>query len=216
MNTFNTSRMTHNEQRQQARRIQSCSEYVDSMFATYSKLLVVRCDFYYSMNHPANACLSAESAMSHMDNFLNNCRSYQVFAESLVGHIIRLEYAEQRGYHFHCIFFLNGQQVQSHWFYANQLGQYWIRTLGHAIKRSGFVMNEQESLGSYNICDPDDYERSGTGMVSYADVEKIGVLKADVIAYLLKPGSNVDRGFWKGQLVRSSHQGRSRLYDTGI
>jgi len=204
--------MNRNEQRKFSRRTGSTGDYIDSVFNVYSKVLAVRVDFYYNLNHPANAYMTDDIAKEHMDAYLNNYRSYQNLGDLTVGYVIRLECAEQRGLHFHCLFLLDGQRVQNEFYYAQLLGNYWLRTLSNAASRNGFVLNEGESLGSFNICDSRDYSSPGIGLIEYHDDEKIHALKTLVIAYQLKPHSNVDGGFWKGQMKQPNGAGRSRLY----
>lgn len=201
-----------NEQRRLNCRTESTGNYINSIFDVYSKVLAIRVDFYYNLCHPANAYLTDGIAKEHMNSFVNNVRTYKGLGDLIVGYVIRLERAEQRGLHFHCLFMLNGQYVHSEFYYAQLLGNYWVRTLSNAASKSGFVLNEGEVLGSYNICDSRDYSSPGIGLIEYHDDEKIHALKTLVIAYQLKPHSNVDGGFWKGQMKQPNGAGRSRLY----
>lgn len=202
-----------NEVRKLNRRTESTDAYIDSIFNIYSKVLAIRVDFYYNLNHPANSYLSEEMAKSHMADYLNNYRSYQNLGSLTVGHQVRLERAEHRGLHFHCLFFLNGQTVKNYDYYAHLLGEYWCRTLRNAAQRGGYVLNEYEMLGHYNVCDPNDYANSGIGRIDYHNTAKIQILKDQVAGYLLKPYSNVSGGYWKGQAKKvNAAIGRPRMY----
>lgn len=205
--------ITSNELRKLNRRTESTDAYIDSIFNAYSKVLAIRVDLYYNLNHPANAYLTEDIAKSHINTYLNNFRSFQNLGELVAGHLIRLERADQRGFHFHCLFLLDGQRVNNGFYYAQILGNYWIRTLSSAVGRNGFILSEGEMLGSFNICDPNDYVNSGIGMIDYYDAEKIQCLKERVASYLLKPHSNVNSGFWKGQIKHvNTATGRPRMY----
>lgn len=134
--------------------------YVDALFEKYSKLLVLRLDFYPGRlkTKDINDLVESKYKWLHSDfdvlidqieRFLNNMRSNKLFDDK-VGYIIKLEYAPKRGYHAHALLFFNGQNVGNETFYGTQIANYWTGTI---TKGEGtcFCANRPENKRRYRF-----------------------------------------------------------------
>lgn len=107
---------------------------VEVLRAKYSKLLILRVDLCWKNQnldkirlHELKSTLSAFFKRFHHDPALPN----------IVGYIWKLEFGQQKGYHYHCLFFLNGNKYQNDAYYAEQIGSYWCTF----TKDQGFYFN---------------------------------------------------------------------------
>lgn len=107
---------------------------VDALRAKYSKLLILRVDLCWknqNLNelnlHELKSTLSSFFKRFHHDPALPN----------IVGYIWKLEFGQQKGYHYHCLFFLDGNKFQNDAYYAEQIGSYWCKF----TKDQGFYFN---------------------------------------------------------------------------
>lgn len=118
---------------------------IDSLFAAYERLNVVRVDLEYGRHAPA----SLQQAKKDLTDLLNKGRSNRIFKNALAC-IWRLEYTLDTGYHFHVIFFFDGSKRSHDGLIAAQIGAYWIRTI---TKGRGRYQNCNFSKNRYKtIC----------------------------------------------------------------
>lgn len=159
----------------------SLNELIDLMLNQHSRVCVIRIDLEYTRDdptkyvHPLNSAdypndYLIEKVKRDFKRFLNGLRQLKI-ADHLVGYAWRLQFGAQRGYHYHFIAFFNGNKVGSHWYYADQIGQYWSKVAG----QHGFFFN------CHNDHLP--YKRDGIGMVRRKDKDKIKALRK-AAAYL--------------------------------
>ena len=101
----------------------SC-KLVKRLRSKFSKLLVLRIDFCWkariqsdSTFHEMKAYFAQMMKNFHHDKDLPN----------IVGYIWKLEFGQQKGYHYHCIFFMDGNKFQNDAYYAEAIGQYWSK-----------------------------------------------------------------------------------------
>jgi hypothetical protein len=106
----------------------SLRDYIDALFAVYSKLLVIRLDLTYKN---AGKIASAEVAYQEVmqavvdrEAFFRKLKGLSV-CKSLVGFVWKLEYGLHRGPHFHVILFLDGQKSRQDGSLAKTAGQLW-------------------------------------------------------------------------------------------
>ncbi|MEH6459732.1 YagK/YfjJ domain-containing protein [Chitinimonas sp. JJ19] len=146
----------------------------------HRKLLVIRLDFYLP---PSIAHSTAESAKAHLKHFLDNRRGNPGIFRHGVGYIWKLEHGADRGFHFHCVFFLNGSTAKGNGVYwGNQYGAYWKSRFPSGD--AGFHNCNQEKFekaqkGQYRQA------RIGVGKLIYHDTRKRQHLY-DALAYLAK------------------------------
>lgn len=97
---------------------------VQRLRATFSKLLVLRIDFCWKASiqddltfQEMKAYFSKMLKKFHEDKNLPN----------IVGFIWKLEFGQKKGYHYHCIFFMDGNKFKSDNYYAEMIGEYWSK-----------------------------------------------------------------------------------------
>lgn len=154
--------------------------YARRLINRHRKLLILRVDFYLPS---AYQDITAEQAKAYLKHFLDNRRSNPGIFKHDVGYIWKLEHGQERGFHFHCIFFLNGSTANGNGIYwADQYGQYWEGLWGgesglyHNCNREKLV---KAASGRYR------YNQVGVGHLQYTDHLMRRNLYC-VIAYLAK------------------------------
>lgn len=181
-------------------RIDSAEIYVDSLFATYSRLLTIRIDFYperlesFSILTQPQVGEQATTEQlnrltSNLQRLLNNRRHKKLF-EHCVGYILKIEYGVDRGWHAHAIFFYDGHHVQNDSFYSTQIGDYWVDviTAGHGTY---WACNRPNNISRY--------KQIGIGMIDHSDHDKRKALLEIVIAYLAKTDAHIQSKSFTGQ-----------------
>lgn len=103
----------------------------------------------------------------------NNMRYRSVFKDCL-AYAAKLEYKAQRGWHYHVLFFFDGQKYHHDIHLAQQLGKYWNTVINPEF---GSFYSGNISKGRYEICP--------LGVISHADKQSIRNLKA-ISDYLCK------------------------------
>lgn len=144
--------------------------YVDALFDRYSRLLVLRVDLSYRKEY---SDISLERAVSDRMRLFENARANRLFSE-MVGFIWKLEHGQDKGFHFHVMFFYDGSKVRQDGSIAQQIGRYWSDVI-------------TKGKGMYFNCNADKwrYKRCGIGMIAHDDYQLRGGLR-DAIAYLTK------------------------------
>ncbi len=156
-----------------SRNFKSGCDYVDALFEfRSSRLLVLRIDFGYRKEFAQQ--VTAKEAKNDLAHFLRNRRGNRELFGGWVGHIWKLEWSPVKGCHFHLILFFRGSERWRDVFIAQQLGIYWEKL----TDGRGVYWNCNAAKGRY--------KRLGIGMLEYHDVEKIAILKKDVLGYLVK------------------------------
>ncbi|MFD1244559.1 YagK/YfjJ domain-containing protein [Paralysiella testudinis] len=144
---------------------------IDTLFIDYSKLLVIRVDLAFIKEYVP--MITPQYCKSKFTQLRNNMRANTLF-EHYLAYAAKLEYAAEKGWHYHVLFFFNGQCVHGDIHLSQQIGAYWNTIINRDI-------------GLYHSCNmhKDRYEFSPLGVIDYADTEKIQQLKA-ISAYLCK------------------------------
>ncbi|EMB4081209.1 inovirus-type Gp2 protein [Klebsiella aerogenes] len=107
--------------------------HLSELFERYSKLLMLRVDFYYSLSSDAWLHADKHSTTADMILLLQRCDAIC----GLVGFTWVLEYTEQHGYHIHAAFYLNGQKHRKIWPAFKALQALWGEVTageGHAYR----------------------------------------------------------------------------------
>jgi hypothetical protein len=158
-------------------RIKRMRTTVNRLFERYGKLLVLRIDFAFKglwINGSLQENLvGLEIAKQTMGRFIANQRHNKLF-ETLVGYMIKLEYGDLKGFHFHCVFFFNGDAVQSDTYYAMQIGKYW--------------KSLTEERGLFYSCNhkKSEYRHLAIGKIRYTDTQMRETFDTMVLPYLAK------------------------------
>ena len=173
-----------NMRRREKRNALSLLCYCNSLFHVYSRLLVVRVDFHYQPEFYDE--LSPERVIDDREAFL---RSIKREFKWLVGLGWKLEYESQRKFHYHFVFFFDGNKARQDILLGQFLGECWVRITG--------------DIGSYHNCNYEDknYPEKYLGMIHYSDEQKRRALRH--VVYLTKNDENI--------LAISCH-GRVRIF----
>ncbi|RKS12228.1 uncharacterized protein DUF3296 [Pseudomonas sp. WPR_5_2] len=160
--------------------------YIDSLFARYSRLLVLRVDFSYgkgrlevedysrSSDRLDALRIVTEQIVQHrvklIDYLKNKCPDL-----GMVGYVWKLEYGREKGHHYHMMFFLDGAKVRQDIVIAKLIGEYWNNVI---TQGKGVYYNCNGNKAKYRHC--------GVGMIHYSEAEKLSSLKEMAVIYLTK------------------------------
>lgn len=105
---------------------------IDNLFLDYSKLLVIRIDLYLKQNI---SCFDDPNYIKQsFKRMLNNMRHHSVF-KNYLAYAAKLEYKPQRGWHYHVLFFFDGQKYHYDIHLAQQIGKYWNTVINPDLAR---------------------------------------------------------------------------------
>ena len=174
-------------QRSSNKNYKELTEYVDSLFESYSRLLVLRVDLSYSKEYSGTEQTQAARDLKHL---LGNARSNKMFA-AMVGYVWKLEHGAKKGFHYHVMFFFDGSKVREDVTLAKRIGEYWVDVV---TKGRGLYYNCNAVKYVYSSC--------GIGMINHADTELreglrkalIYLTKADLYMKLQTEGRGMGRG----------------------
>lgn len=136
----------------------------------YSKLLVLRLDFAIAKNS-RNFPEDLNLIRNMFKKFLKSRFSIN---QRPIGYIWKLEYGVDKGYHYHTIFFLDGNKHQKDEIIADQFGKEWVQLT--------------EAKGSYYSCNgsKERYKHLAIGMLHHDDEKTHSALESLVIKYFTK------------------------------
>lgn len=153
------------------RNYRSGVEYLLKLLRKFARLEVIRIDFGYLKEHFDG--VDWKRIKDDFTRFLNNKRSNKIFKHQ-VGYMWQMEYGEHKGFHLHCIFFLDGSKVRQAAHHAQGYGEYWVNTI---TKGKGCFYNCNYAANQYR--------HLGIGTLNYDDEEKIKALMV-CIRYITK------------------------------
>lgn len=148
----------------------SARNLVNGLFAKHSALMVLRVDLAFIKKGGLGR--TVEEALDCRRAFFNNLRT-TTLGKKVLGYLWVLEFCPRAGFHFHVMFFMNGNESfrDSHW--AQELVKAWLNFFGPGLTRG-------------NNCSLKDYkERSFLGVVQHHDAEKLKHLNYN-LGYLCK------------------------------
>ena len=182
------------------KRMKAADRYLDGKFKKFPKMLFVRVDLHPAKIDPNEALLRAgenwqastvqlQELNKKVLELLNKMRSKKLF-KSLIGHILKLEYAPDRGWHAHMLFLFNGQEVWNDSYYSVKIGIYWrdVITKGEGTY---FPLNTAENKKKYRCL--------GIGMIHRSDGDAREILLKKVVSYLAKSDLFLQSKSFKGQ-----------------
>lgn len=142
---------------------------IDDLFEVKCKLLIMRVDFALK----AETNVSLTDLKLFMSKFLKKILVNKGELEGVEGYIWKLEYGVQKGYHYHCIFFMDGSKHSKDSYYAQKLGELWKQ-----------VTDDQ---GIFHNCNASKfkYRNLAIGCISHDDEEARQSLEI-VMSYLSK------------------------------
>lgn len=182
------------------RRMQAATAYIDGLFNTHSRLLVIRVDLYPERFKPNELTKNPQvgtlattdqldDLISKVERLLNNRRNNKLF-EHCVGYIVKIEYAIDRGWHAHTIFFFDGHKVQNDSYYSTMIGDYWVDVITDG-QGAFWACNRPSNISRY--------KQVGIGMIDHTDLEKRQALVEIVVAYLAKTDQHIQSKSFSGQ-----------------
>ncbi|MGJ0485190.1 MAG: YagK/YfjJ domain-containing protein [Methylomicrobium sp.] len=188
----------------------SCLEYFDYLFKLHARLAVLRLDFSYAKDCENPYLTENELYEKHwqikkdLERLCNNMRANKRF-EDIVGHVWKLEFTKNTGFHIHTIFFGDASKIREDVTLGRMIGEYWRQTI-------------TRGRGRYYNCNahPERYKELGIGIVNADDILlRKGLEKA--AAYLFKPDMyarievpNKGRSFGRGVIKPLSLPKRGR------
>lgn len=146
------------------------NSYVNSLFKTNARLLVVRVDLSYKSEF--SKAVTPEKIMEHRKALISKNKNNPL-TKNWVGYAWRLEYARDTGLHLHLVVFIDGSKYKSDVMAAGKIGQRWIEI----TDGNGRFYNCNLNISKYRYV--------GIGLVDYHDTEKRkNMMKA--LSYLTK------------------------------
>ncbi len=103
------------------------NSYVNSLFKTNARLLVVRVDLSYKSEF--SKAVTPEKIMEHRKALISKNKNNPL-TKNWVGYAWRLEYARDTGLHLHLVVFIDGSKYKSDVMAAGKIGQRWIEVTG--------------------------------------------------------------------------------------
>ena len=193
----------------------SLLDYIDGLFKQHSRLLVLRVDLHYHQNTNIPFMQKEEiykeycQVKADRKHFFANMRSNKLF-KNMFGYVWKLEYADQKGFHYHMLFFYDGVKVKHDIYYAKRIGEYWKNTITNG-------------RGLYFNCNAKkkDYKYLGIGMIDRRNTDLRENLENRVAWYLIKTDyyakvvaldedGKKGRTFGKGEIKLKSNKGKPR------
>lgn len=113
--------------------------HLEELQRRYSKLLPLRIDFSYKKNTPAFQQENMLIALEDITIFM----AFSMLRAAVVGYYWVMEYTPNSGYHFHTVFYLNGQNHQNSYPIATGLISLWKEQTQDDGK--GFIVNRNAS-----------------------------------------------------------------------
>ena len=143
---------------------------IQKLIYKFSKLLVIRIDFAIYREFKITLVL----LKTYLKIFIKKLHAPNDKVPPIVGFIWKLEYGIQKGYHYHFIFFMDGNLYKQDTYFAQQLGELW--------------KSITQNKGSYHSCNHDKafYQKLAIGMLVHNDLEKIDTLYEVVVKYITK------------------------------
>ncbi|CNI38639.1 Protein of uncharacterised function (DUF3296) [Yersinia thracica] len=192
-------------QRNSIKNLKGVTNYIQHLFNQHARLLVIRLDLSWAKIHSGS--ITPEIAKQQRQQLLRNMKRKRLF-KNVLGMVWKLEYGSDRGFHYHTLFFLDGNKARQDISICKQFGEYWTSVI-------------TEGKGTYFNCNaqPERYVKPGTGMVKHDDIDKqeglqraVGYLtKIDTFARLALPVNM--RTFGRGEvkaLNKTTRPGRKR------
>lgn len=161
---------------------------IKELFIKHSKLLIIRIDFAFKTISQINI----EEMKEHMSKFLKYLLTRKGQLQDVLGYIWKLEFGIQKGHHYHCMFFMDGNKYAKDAYYAQKIGELWQQiTQGHGI---------------YYNCNASKfkYRRLAIGCISHDDEQARETLNL-VLEYIAK----VDQFLIEKTLIKYHTFGRS-------
>lgn len=144
---------------------------IKRLLQLFNQIFIVRIDLGWSDSINSSE-ISINQMRTSLIKFLKKFR-YSKHLPNIVGYLWKLQFSKQKGYHYHCIFFIDGNTVQRHTDYAEIIGQYW-KTM---TENRGYFLN--------CINDLIEHRRFSIGLIQYDDHNALDTLE-QALFYICK------------------------------
>ncbi|MFW2077633.1 inovirus-type Gp2 protein [Acinetobacter sp. ULE_I010] len=176
-------------------------EKIDELRENFAKVLVLRLDLGMLKNQ-THLVEDIKCFKKYFETYLKKLRSMKVH---MIAYIWKLEYGKNKGYHYHTLFFLDGNQHQKDEILGDAFGKAWVEVT--------------QEKGAYYNCNASKhrYKRLGIGMLHHDNQEGFNALKeiagyfTKVDQFLFLPSSERGKTFGVSQKLASKRKsGRPR------
>jgi hypothetical protein len=180
--------------------------YIDAIFKETSRVMVLRVDLGYSKLVGARGGreeLGFEDVKLHRERLMAMLR--RKIKGAFLGHAWKLEYGLSKGYHYHCMFFLDGSQVREDIGWARTIGETWA---DKATQGKGVYYNCNRRKSVYRAC--------GIGMIEHFDknkrknLQQAAVYLTKIEYYLRIATEGRARTFGRGEMPKPAVKKRGR------
>lgn len=182
------SLLNHDKLRTVRKSFNQIKDMISCLFIRYNKIIVVRLDFFLSLD---------DKNKNNLD-WLNQCfhllkNSTIDTYEGYIGYMCGREYTPDRGVHLHCFMFLDGNVVKNETDFSLKIGKRWKDISGGYYYPRNLDRNKLPDLGEV------------LGKIEYWQLEKIEKLIV-CCKYLIK--NNADRDW----LIETGNIGNRKLF----
>lgn len=94
-------------QRNSMKNLKGVTNYIQHLFTRHARLLVIRLDLAWGKAHSSS--ITPEIAKQQRQQLLRNMKRKRLF-KNVLGMVWKLEYGPDRGFHYHTLFFLDGNK----------------------------------------------------------------------------------------------------------
>lgn len=179
---------------------------IQALFERHGCLLVLRVDLGYSQQY--GSWIDYETAKHHRERLCQQFHTNDLFAHQL-GYAWKLEWGKDKGFHYHFVFFFDGNRRKEPVKLNERIGELWAHSVtgqqGHYrnCNRNAENIYSQNAMGEINYHD--------LAKRSYLDTAIRYLIKVDDCAALRVPG----RSFQTSPIPRAlqgARLGRPRQY----
>jgi hypothetical protein len=142
---------------------------IDELRVNFPKLLILRLDLSM-LKDQVDSVKNVKQFKKSFEAYLKKIRSMK---EEMIGYIWKLEYGKNKGYHYHTLFFLDGNKHQKDEILGDVFGKAWLEIT--------------QGKGSYYNCNASKYlyKRLGIGMLHHDNLAGFSALK-EIAVYFTK------------------------------
>lgn len=183
-------RKLQDERRLALQNYRSACTYLISMFARYSRLLILRVDLYYTGEGREKAW--TEDAHAAFERFVRMLRCGRIVPDVL-GYLTSREVGAERGIHFHLLVVMDGHKYRDADGYTRMIGERWVKDYTGPGRGTFYNCYARRHEHQFN----------GLGLVHLSDWRKlIGLRRAMLYMtkaeYLIKPKGRGEKNFRRG------------------
>ena len=205
---------------------QSLMRYIEALFEYRARLLVIRLDLSYKQDSYGFISVSESERIDLLDGIKNKevLEKWSIevrqqrddlikllkkkYKDNLIGYVWKLEYGADKAFHYHAIFFFDGNYHHKDVVIGKEIGELWETEV---TKNKGIYWNCNARKNDFRK-----YDRIATGMIHHKDKRQRENLEL-MAEYLIKPDyfvktalSEGARTFGKGEKPTKLKAGRPR------